>query len=466
VNLKSRPDSAFSPAALTTVLTQRLGIPPGSPLKVAFSGGLDSHVLLHALCALRGAHSLSVTALHVDHGLQPASSDWARHCRDVCRTLDVPLIVERVTITRRQRDGVEAAARNARYTCLERHVGPDEVMLTAHHQDDQAETLVLQLLRGAGVHGLASMPECTKFSQGLHIRPLLGFSRAQLAAYARTAGLSWIEDASNLDIRLARNFLRHRVIPLLSEHWPSATQTLARSARHAGAAAEILEEIAVMDIGRVESVTDGSLAIPPLLALTPARRRNAVRHWLRRRNMPMPSEKQLVELLRVTERVTATRHAIVRWAGACVERYRDRLLVQPEPGVPVAWTQQAWDLSVPLDIAPTRIRLRSVPRIGEGIAVARLTGHRITVRPRRGGEVCELQGRGHHRKLKKLLQEAGVTPWERARLPLLYVDETLAAVADRWVCAPFAARPGEPSIVLVMEPVPECDTKPEDNNSG
>ena len=210
----------FSPAILEAILVDRLGLTLATPLRVAYSGGIDSHVLLHALVALRQSATWRISAIHIDHGLQPASADWALHCRRVCSDLKIDCAVERIDVSRVKEDGVEAAARRARYACLGRRLAAGEALLTAHHRDDQAETLMLQLLRGSGIHGLAAMPEVAPFGVGRLARPLLSFTRAALKRYAACHGLEWIEDVSNEDTRLARNFLRRRVFPLLAERWP------------------------------------------------------------------------------------------------------------------------------------------------------------------------------------------------------------------------------------------------------
>ena len=239
-------DKTFTPTALADVL-HRLGLSSTTPLKVAFSGGLDSCVLLHALGALRERLGLSLSAVHVDHGLHPGSADWARHAARFCERLNIPCVVERTKVARIREQGVEAAARHARYACLARHVGSGEVLLTAHQADDQAETLMLQLLRGAGVQGLAAMLSDTKFHAGRLVRPLLDFTRAQLTEYAARERLHWMEDSSNDDLRLSRNYLRHQVFPQLKARWPGAAQRMAHTAGIAAEAAGLLDELAESD---------------------------------------------------------------------------------------------------------------------------------------------------------------------------------------------------------------------------
>jgi tRNA(Ile)-lysidine synthase len=442
----------FSPAALADVL-QRLGLTSATPLIVAYSGGLDSHVLLHALARVRDERPLPLRAVHVNHGLHPQADAWARHCARVCVDLAVACREERIEVTDIGAHGLEAAARRARYARLAALLGPGEVLLTAHQRDDQAETVLLQLLRGAGVQGLAAMPEIMPFSAGRLARPLLGFSRAQLLAYARAQKLRWIEDPSNRDERLARNFLRHRVFPLLAQRWPSAPEQIARAAALAAEAAEQLDALAESDWRRCCLPDSAALSIPALRQLPSPRARNLIRYWLRRQGFQAPSALQLAQILAQVAQEPRSRQAQIRWPGAEVRRYRDALVaLQPGPDArPVVGLP--WNPAEPLVLPGLGWRLRAVAAEGEGLSQARLAAAALTVRWRRGGEVCRLPGRAHRHKLKKLLQQAHVPPWERQRLPLVYADGELAAVGDRWVCEPYAARAGEPGWKLRLEPL-------------
>lgn len=439
-------DTAFSPAALARVLSDDLGLVPDCQLKVAYSGGLDSHALLHALAALRdgGWHA---SAIHIDHGLHPDSGGWASHCTAVCDRVGLEFHVERVTVATTREHGPEDAARRARYACLARRIGPNDVLLTAHHQDDQAETVLLQLLRGSGPHGLAAMPALAPFGRGRHARPLLGFTRAQLEIYARAEGLTWIEDPSNRDARVARSLLRVDVFPRLLKRWPDTPRSLARAAQHMAEAAHLLDELAALDLASCQQA-DGSLDIGGLAPLSTARQRNVVRFWIRRRGLRAPSPAVLDQLATHVARLPQTRHALVAWAEGEIRRYRDRLVLRRRSGAPEPFLL-AWNPPAPLDLAG--LRLRVVDGLGEGLSQQRLSGRQLTVRSRRGGEICQLAGHGHHTRLKKLLQTAGVPPWERSGLPLVYVDDQLAAIGDRWVCEPFQARAGERSWRIVVE---------------
>jgi tRNA(Ile)-lysidine synthase len=450
----SRAAPVFSIQALADVLV-RLSLAADTPLKVAFSGGLDSHVLLHALVRLRRERSGRLSAIHVHHGLHPEAEEWARHCARICADLEVECRVERVHVADIREHGLEAAARRARYACLAGQVGPDEVLLTAHQRDDQAETVLLQLLRGAGVHGLAAMPEIAGFSHGRLARPLLGFGRAQLLAYAQEHNLRWIEDPSNRDENLARNFLRQRVFPLLQSRWPGASEQIARSAGFAAEAAAQLDLLAESDWNACRVPDTSALSVTALRRLPPPRARNLLRYWLRRLGFQAPSALHLEQILAQVAQEPRSRQALIRWPQAEVRRYRDVLVAlkpghdaRPAAGLP-------WNPAEPLELPDVGLRLRALATRGEGLSQERIGAMPLTVRWRRGGEICRLPGRAHHHKLKKLLQEAHVPPWERRRLPLVYVDGALAAIGDRWVCEPFAARAGEAGWKLRLEPMPE-----------
>jgi tRNA(Ile)-lysidine synthase len=446
--------SSFSAAALSAVLFDELRLPPGAHFKVAYSGGLDSHVLLHALSILRAEHHFSLSAIHIDHNLQSASAEWGRHCAAVCTKLDIQYEVKRVRVAGVADEGLEAAARRARYVALAAALEPDDILLTAHHCDDQAETVLLQLLRGTGVAGLAAMPMQTVFGPGQIVRPLLGFSRVALHAYAQEHQLAWIEDPSNRESHLRRSFLRAEILPRLARHWPAYASMLARTARHAAEAMRLLDEVAETDLAACRhavAYSSQALSISALLAFSMARQRNLLRYWLRRQGFLAPAAAQLEEVLAQVQTASRSQQARVCWPGTEVWRYRDLLVAMPAQHAPDPALDVVWDLRAPLDL-PGIGRLRVVPIRGQGLSRARLNGRSLHVRMRSGGETLMLPGRGHHHALKKLLQAEGVPPWLRACLPLLYADHELAAVADRWVCAPYLAGDGEEGLKIVWEP--------------
>lgn len=440
----------FTPEALLPLL---LEIPDVKRWRVAFSGGLDSVVLLSALQRLResGALPKALDAIHVHHGLSPDADTWARHCAEVCDALNLPFSQREVVVTAVDGKGIEAAARQARYTVLEQGMVPGDCLLMAHHADDQAETLFLQLLRGSGPHGLAAMPVSRPFGNGLLARPLLGFRRAELAAWAAQAGLCWVEDHSNQQQALDRNFLRHSVVPLLEQRWPSLTTTLARSARLCGESAELLEELAAIDITAAATDDPRALRWHALAGLSLARRRNLLRDWIVRCGFQLPNAKRLERMATDFWDADPDRNPALCWEGVEMHRYRDRLYLMPALPAFDSARRIAWDISSPLDL-PGAGRLSAVQRRGAGLALPRTTASPLSVRFRQGGERCRPAGRGGSHPLKKLLQEHAVPPWLRDRIPLIYNGDELIAVADKVICEGYATPVDEYGWVLKWEP--------------
>jgi len=439
----------FSTQTLAGILQGLRCVTPDATLKVAYSGGLDSTVLLHALSRLQPTQGWKLEAVHVHHGLHPQASEWAERCRAFSRELSVPFRVEYVDVGDTAVSGPEAAARLARYRCLSNRVGPMDVLLTAHHLNDQAETLLQQLMRGAGVAGLSAMPLETPFAGGWHARPLLGFPRALLLGYAMDGGLSWIDDSSNLDTRLGRNFIRHRVLPLLGTRWPAASAMLARTARHASEAARLLAVDAAHDLKRCQR-DDGSIDLTVLGQRPAARQRNILREWIRRRKFPVPSMKTLDDLLFRVRHVPKTGQARFPVGAYEVGRYLNYLYLLGRP-VESAGNEMPWNPPWPADLPDGGV-LKVIETRGSGLAKSRIVGLRLTIDWRHGGERCRLSGQAHHQALKKILQEAGIPPWERARMPLVRVEGQIAAIGDRWICEPFAARAHEPALLLRIDP--------------
>lgn len=390
---------------------------------VGFSGGLDSTVLLHLLADLARHHSLPpLYAIHVHHGLQAAADGWPAHCRRVCETLGIALQIIHVTVA--PGASLEAAAREARYAAFSEVLKEGELLLTGQHRDDQAETVLFRLLRGAGVRGLAAMPTQRVLGKGGLFRPLLAVSRIELEDYANRHGLTWIEDPSNTDVHHARNFLRKQVMPLLQERWPQAGVSLARTAAHLSEAQGLLDELAEQDLSAARAISPfvwlglPVLSLAPLALLSAARQRNALRFWLA-----------------AFSRLPDTDH----WVGW--ETLRDagedarpvwRLVdgeLQRSNGH-IWWLPDTWRL--PDEGAVTWPAPRSGLMLG-GNGHVTLVGDippgPFEVRYRTGGEVMQVPGRGR-RDLKRLLNEQGVPAFVRGRLPLLYRDGQLLAVAN------------------------------------
>lgn len=413
-------------------------------LLLAFSGGLDSTVLLHLLATLRDAGPRpdrdaarwQLRAVYVNHHLQPDADRWAQRCRAQCRALGVPFSLRHVRLQPDRGESLEAAARDARYAVLGAMLRRDEVLVTAHHEDDQFETLLLQLMRGAGLAGLSAMPEFARFGNAWLARPLLTVERRALADWARVSAIDWSEDPSNRDLRFDRNFVRHEIAPRLRARWPAAAAVASRSARHLADARELLEALGEADLAAMAA--DGSVDIGALAALTAARQRNLVRHWIGRHGLTLPDERHLARILAELPAARADAMPEVAWPGGAVRRYRGRLYcVAPLPpaGGERVW---AWRQSAQIDLGPGLGRLTLTPEAEGPIALARLPA-RLTLRWRMGGERIQPRASAPRRALKDLLREAAVVPWQRSRMPLIYAGSRLIAVADAWTDASVLA---------------------------
>ncbi len=400
------------------------------------------------MAGLREPLGVEVSALHVDHGLSAHSAEWSESCRAFCERYDVPFELHKVEVQRRGEQGLEAAARYARYEVFEKALGEDEVLLTAHHRDDQAETLLLQLLRGGGVHGLAAMPQSRHFGRGMLARPLLDQPREALRCYAEEEKLSWIEDPSNFDTGFERNYLRHTLLPQLAERREGIRDVLARSAGHFAESAVLLDDLALQDLAHAE-LEQATLSVQILQRLSPERSRNLLRYAIRQRGLPLPDHSHLHRILDEVLPAAADAMPLVAWPGAEVRRYRDRLyLLPPLPAEPQVSLELACngetEVMLPGGLGVLRPRRCS----GEGISPQKLLAGSCTIRWRQGGEHLLMAGRGGHHEVKKLFQEAGVPPWERRRWPLIYLDGCLAQVAGVWSDSEFAVSPEEEGIVF------------------
>jgi tRNA(Ile)-lysidine synthase len=396
----------------------------------------------------------TLRAVHVDHQLQPASAAWSKQCEQVCIALGVPFTSVQVVPDPGYPEGVEAAARLARYEALGKQLQPGETLLTAHHADDQLETVLLALVRGAGVGGLAAMPPVKRFANGSHMRPLLEFTRAEVESWARAQGLAWIDDPTNELPRFDRNYLRREVLPVLQRRWPSVAQSVSRSALHVGEARHLLEELAEADLS--QALVGRCLDMRAVKALSFARRSNLIRRWLAKLGARMPSTRKLAALeydilLAADDKVPSA-----AWDDVEVRRYGDLLYCERAQPLDTS-LQLAWSRAVPLPL-PGTLGSLELTTAGEGLASDRLSDRlpgELQVRFRQGGEKLQLPGRAHRSYLKNLLQDAQVLPWWRERLPLIYSAGRLVAVADLWIAADFATTPGSPAMRIVWRDRPE-----------
>lgn len=418
-------------------------------LCVAFSGGLDSSVLLHGLQYI--SHKRKPRAVHIDHGLHPDSASWSERCQSICEQQGVVCKSLRVSVDLNSGKGLEAAAREARYEAFAAELAPDEALLTAHHQRDQMETVLLQLFRGAGVHGLAAMPVYSDRDIKL-LRPLLGVSAAEIQAYAEDSGLDWIEDPSNSELGMDRNYLRHRVLPLLAGRWNSVEKSVQRSARLCADAAEIVDQVADADLESL--LKNNRLSLRGLNRLSIARQKNALRMALRRCGLNVPSEKQLLAALAVMTNARPDGQPEFAWPGVRLRRYRDWLWLYNEIMDPGAFGddghEYSWRPGQVIDLGPVRGKISATAVTGRGIAMAHCNQD-LCVRFRRGGERLRPESGHHTRELKNLLQENDVVPWMRGHIPLIYAGQDLLAVADLWVNHDFAASDTQPGLAITWQ---------------
>ncbi|MCB1772442.1 MAG: tRNA lysidine(34) synthetase TilS [Gammaproteobacteria bacterium] len=427
----------LSAASLLEWLTHDL--PTVDHYCLAYSGGIDSTVLLHLLAEVREDLPAPLSAVHVDHGLHADSTTWAAHCAARCAALGVPCLSLTVDARPVSGQSPEAAARDTRYRAIAAELPRRSLLLTAHHRDDQAETLLLQLLRGSGVEGLAAMPRWRAWEQGWLGRPLLDFGRDEIKALAERRGMQWIDDPSNALQHADRNFLRHRVMPLLQSRWPSAPAAIARSAAHCGVAAESLREQVEVQLGRTESNDRRRLPLNALHGLAVDEAGRLLRAWLRHNGLDMPSTRRLEELRRQALHAGDDRAMAVAVGDQVVRRYRGCLWLTAArpPSPPVStliWQGDSADLGscgrLERWLAPGGIDTDAWDR-GEVSIVFRAPGMRLTPAGRQGS-----------RTFKKLAQEYGVPPWLRESTPILTIDGQPAAVVGICVCEGFAARAG------------------------
>jgi tRNA(Ile)-lysidine synthase len=395
---------------------------------VALSGGLDSRTLLHVAAAMRGELGFALRAIHVDHDLHPDSARWAERCRAWCAAAGVPIDIVRVEVTRIAELGLEAAARAARHAAFSQRLNDNDVLLVAHHRDDQAETFLLRALRSPGYDGLAGMRPLRRFARGWLARPWLDVPRSAIRAEAATAKLEWIDDPSNADTALDRNFLRHQILPLLARHWPQAVAALATSATRAADLLALAEPEVHRLLARHRGLDPNALDVR-VLDLVEGTAVAVLKAWLRDLALPNPPPPALREMQRQMRDARADRIPEVRWAGGVMYRYRNQLHAH-----------------APRDMIPVRARCWISERalvLDDGQVLPALPGvfdAPLRVQPRRGGEKIRLHANASRRPVRLLLQEYGVPPWQRDALPYVWQGDTLVAVGDLFLDATFAAR--------------------------
>lgn len=419
-------------ATLCHLLDEASGLYKPSRVMLAYSGGVDSTVLLHTIAPMfKTADTPRFIAAHINHGWHATADDWESHCRAKCRMLGVTFSSMAIPELSRMSRNLEETSRILRYRALRKLLRRGDVLLTAHHQNDQAETVLMQMLRGAGVNGLAAMPQISQNAGIYLLRPLLNLTRQQILDYARLCRLSWVEDESNRNLRHDRNYVHHCVTPILEQRWQQWHRTISRSARHQGEAAILLDRYAHQLMQRCAgSLND--LNVTAMLKLTPAEKKLLLRYWLKQQGFFLPSEKQLSHLLKTFLTRLSTAAGTVAWRGTEVRRYRNRLFAMtPLPPLDDARRNSlewVWNNNTDLYLVEIERQLRWQTLRQYAPELAECS--QLYVRLRRGGEKFRRHGRqgSYHQPLKKWFQSAGIPPWQRNRTPLIYNSSEL-----RWI---------------------------------
>ena len=429
----------------------RAQVQPGDHLAVALSGGVDSVVLLHLLTTFSKSMQLEISAAHVEHGISAYSSEWSAFCQSFCDHLAIPLSIHRLKIRRRPQESLEAIAREARYQIF-KHLQADYIVL-AQHQDDQVETLILQLLRGAGVKGLSAMPTIRLFAPDKTIklfRPLLNIPRSEILSYAQLHDLSWVTDESNLETSYDRNFLRLRILPLLEQRSPAYRKTLFRSTQHLGEAAHLLDELAEIDAEN--SIITNKLSLQRLRELQPARAKNLLRYLLAKYLIRLPSSTKLEEILRQLNSIQSDNH--FRFVADTLEIRCHHGLIEflPANSFPELITPLVWQGEQHMVVNPLHGTLKFTQQNNTGIDPAKLSGKIVTIRSRSGGERFQPDCKRPRRSLKKILQEAALAPWSRNTLPLLFCEDQLIWVPGIGIDCNFRVPKGDNGLVVTWHP--------------
>ncbi|MEI7249186.1 tRNA lysidine(34) synthetase TilS [Pectobacterium versatile] len=421
---------------LQTIVAQTAGC--GSIL-LAYSGGLDSSVLLHLLVAVRQRSGLPIRAAYIHHGLNPLADSWAEHCCQQCERWQVPFASLPVKVEA-QNGGIEAAARTARYQALQAHLQEGEALLTAQHLDDQSETFLLALKRGSGPAGLSAMAAQSMLGHHRLVRPLLGISRLQLEAYAQWHQLGWIEDDSNQDERFDRNFLRRQILPRLTQRWPHFPSAVARSAQLCAEQEQLLDELLEESLQAL-CQPDGALSIDGLAPLSPVRRFALLRRWLAQQGATMPAREQLQRLWDEVATSRQDAEPVLQLNQMQIRRFRQYLYLLPlMPSLKdriIPWQSPSCPLSLPdnlgtLSLADNGVAIRA-PENGEAVSIRFSTSGTVNI-----------VGRAHGRQIKKLWQELNVPPWWRDRTPLVFYNEQLIAAVGRFVTREGQVRENQP----------------------
>ena len=445
---------------LIDILSDVVEVNGGTAFLVAYSGGVDSSVLLHMLHSAKSNYRFSLTALHIDHGIHPQSGSWLEHCSEFCHSLGIKFKSTQLSLSQQFEKISEGDARIARYAWLEAQTEMGDVLLTAHHQNDQAETFLLNLMRGSGARGLSAIQVSRNFGKGLLVRPMLNISRSQILEYAAEHELSYIEDPANSDLQHNRNYMRQVVIPSLEQRWPSAVELISHSAALLVNSRSLQASLAQMDADHCKSEGSGFLSIGYQLSLEKfrlldeARQVNLIRYWTKFHSLPEPGRKVIENFLdKVISSCSKFMEGGSDELGYRIYLYQNNLYLARSRCYPNADQSISWNLRDALLLESLGLKLIPIHSIGEGLSFNRVMEN-LSIRFRTGGEKIRLPKRNHSTSLKKLYQEYSIPPWERKVLPLVYCGDELAAIASWMVSERFQAKASEHSICIALEQIP------------
>tara|TARA_R110002072_G_scaffold30092_2_gene94219 strand:+ start:5670 stop:7013 length:1344 start_codon:yes stop_codon:yes gene_type:complete len=415
--------------------------PEAKKIWIACSGGMDSIALLHLVFSNKEKIGKSLEVVYVNHGLQKESTKWAEFCRTQCKDYALAFSELKINEEIPKGESIEAWAREKRYALIAQIMNNDDLLFTAHHQDDQVETFFLQALRGAGPRGLSSMPRFKNIGNAIHVRPLLNYSREQLLAYANENKLSWQEDLSNADTKFDRNYLRNNVIPAFEKRWPAYRETISRLLKHQQDCKSLMQEVGLEDLKLVSR--ENMLILKKIRRLSVSRQKNVIFTWLQKLQLETPGSKHINQIISDLINSTSDNAPCVNWKNVEVRKYRALLYASNKTDKQVDSINYQWDLSFPLKIMNETLVAES--KVGKGLSKEKIENAHINVRYREGGEKILPFSHAHSKTVKQLFQERGVLPWVRDRFPLVYVNGSLALIPGVCVDVSYAAKTDEPS---------------------
>lgn len=414
---------------------------------IALSGGLDSVVLLSLCYEIRKLFPISLRVIHVNHGFSIHAEQWAEKCANLCKEYSIDYSVHSIKRINHQ-GNLEEVARNVRYQLFASLLADEDILLTAHHQDDQAETLFIQLLRGSGPKGLSAMPVMKSFARGFHARPLLNFSRQLLKDYADQKKLNWIEDESNQNIKLTRNLIRHEIMPIIKTHFPHAVSAFSRSAKHCAELQHLLEDYVIAEWSSFQGSEQATLSVAKLRTLPVAKQKLILRTWILSGGFKLPDYKKLNTIQQQMIGARWDKNPEIHWDNVILRRYRDNLYLTHAADDAVIIQNYHW--SLPQDLYLDQV----------GLLQATLSSNKglhhdireVTICFRQGGEIIDLPKRGR-RRLKQLFQEWGIKPWERQKIPLIYFEGQLIAILGYYMHPDYITQDGELGYQITLKKI-------------